>query len=228
MVSERIQRRIDGLLDEAEAAVPVGDWATVTEKAQAVLAFDEGNEDAHTLLRAAEKMGGASSRVNPAAEAAPATAPARTLPTSFVGGRYKVLRLLGQGGRKTVYLARDERLGREVAFAVIPAVGLSPEERERVLREAQAMARLGASPRLVSIFDLGEDGTDLFTVQEFMSGGDIATLIDEAEDHRLPIEQTLAIARDVCEALAAIHAAGIVHRDLKPANVFLEIGRAHV
>jgi len=225
MVSERIQRQIDALLDDADAAVTLLRWAVVKDRALAVLAADPENADGREYLAMADR--GLGTIPATPLEATPAPV-ARALPSSFVSGRYKVLRLLGQGGRKTVYLARDERLGREVAFAVIPAAGLSPEERERVLREAQAMARLGASPRLVSIFDIGEDpstssgqGSNLFTVQEFMSGGDVAQLIEEAKDHRLPFEQTLAIARDVCEALAAIHAAGIVHRDLKPANVFL-------
>ena len=57
------------------------------------------------------------------------------------------------------------------ARAQLPAEGLSPVEKERVLREAQAMARIGSDPHLVSIFDIGEDGADIFTVQEFMSGG---------------------------------------------------------
>jgi eukaryotic-like serine/threonine-protein kinase len=153
--------------------------------------------------------------------AADPAAPTLALPVSFVSGRYRVLRLLGRGGRKKVYLARDERLGREVAFAVIAAEGLSPGEKERALREAQVMARLGSDPHLVSIFDIGEDDGSLFTVQEFMPGGDVARLLDESPEHRPPVARTLAIATDVCRALESIHAAGIVHRDLKPANVFL-------
>ena len=177
MPGERIQRRIESMLDEADAAAGIGDWASVRERAQAALAFDPENADARAYLAAAER-GQASADARPASAAAPGVVGSGPpLPASFAGGRYRVLRLLGKGARKRVYLARDERLGREVALAVIPAEGLSPVEKERVLREAQAMARIGSDPHLVSIFDIGEDGADIFTVQEFMSGGDVAALL---------------------------------------------------
>jgi hypothetical protein len=208
MPSERMQRRIDALLDQAESASDSGAWTAVAEKARAVLAIDEANEDALSFLKMAEANGvsrrqAASAEPEPSAPVVSHAATSPSLPRSFVSGRYRVLRLLGQGARKKVYLARDERLGREVAFAVIPAGGLSAGERERVLREAQAMARLGASPHLVSIFDIGEDGGDIFTVQEFMPGGDVAGALtpgpspDTAGEGRkgLPVERTLAIAR---------------------------------
>ena len=150
-----MQRRIEALLDEADAAVTASNWTEVGEKARAALVIDATNADAMTFLGMAEANHAAaalpsSSVVEEAAQ--PRQAAQVQVPASFASGRYKVLRLLGQGGRKKVYLARDERLGREVAFAVVSGESLSAADREWFLREAQAMARLGSSPHLVSIF----------------------------------------------------------------------------
>ena len=131
-------------------------------------------------------------------------------------------------------------LGSERAWVVHGADGLDEQGRQRVLREAQSMARL-AHPNLVVIHDIGEDPSagsgqapgNPFIVQEYMSGGDVSTLLQSSlpspaksgeggrGDEGLPVARTLAIAKDVCRGLAFIHEHGIVHRDLKPANVFI-------
>ncbi|MGH3118791.1 MAG: serine/threonine protein kinase, partial [Gaiellales bacterium] len=82
------------------------------------------------------------------------------LPDSFAGGRYQVKRFLGEGGRKRAYLAHDARLDRDVAIAVIKTEGLDDSVRERVLREAQAMGRLGDHSHIVTAFDVGEEERD--------------------------------------------------------------------
>lgn len=222
MVSERMQRQVDRLLDDAEAAVHTSDWSTVAEKAAAVLGIDPENADATAFLKMAR-----SAVAESGASTAPATSDlgssvirpdlsAPPLPASFVAGRYRVLRLLGEGARKRVYLAHDERLDRDVAFAVIRTEGLDAMGRERVQREARAMARIGAHPNLVAIHDLGEEAGDAYLVQEFMDGGDLS-----GASLPLAIPRVLSVAKDVARALAFIHHSGIVHRDLKPANVFL-------
>ena len=220
MPSERVQRQIDRLLDDAEVAVNASAWPAVAEEARAVLAIDEANEDAVAFLKMAEANGvsGGPALQEPSP---PPVAPAPSLPASFASGRYAVRRFLGEGGRKRVYLAHDSRLDREVAFCVIRAEGLDPTGRQRVLREAQSVARLGQHPNLVTVHDIGEDNGNPYIVQEYMGGGDVSGLIGQAEEHRLPVERTLAIAKDVCRGLSFIHAGGMVHRDLKPANVFL-------
>jgi class 3 adenylate cyclase/Cdc6-like AAA superfamily ATPase len=127
-----------------------------------------------------------------------------------------VRRFLGEGGRKRVYLAHDERLKRDVAVAVIKTDGLDAQGLSRVHREAQAMAKLGDHPHIVTIHDVGDDNGQPYIVSQFMSGGAV-----DALEQPIALERTLEIAKGVCRGLAHAHAHGIVHRDLKPGNVWL-------
>ncbi len=128
----------------------------------------------------------------PATSAAP---PAQ--PTSFASGRYQVQKFLGEGGKKKVYLAHDTTLDREVAFALIKTEGLDDTSRTRIQREAQAMGRLGSHPHIVTVFDLGEEQSQPSMVTELMGGGDVEGLIENATDHRLPLERAIKIAQEV-------------------------------
>ncbi|MCH7801269.1 MAG: hypothetical protein IIC24_06960, partial [Chloroflexi bacterium] len=113
MPSERIQRRIDRLLDQIEESADQEDWETTLRLSEQVLDLDPDDEDAHTFLRLAQL------RVNPEPVSADVTseseessppappAPAKDQPTSFSDGRYQVQRFLGEGGKKMVYLAQD-------------------------------------------------------------------------------------------------------------------------
>jgi tetratricopeptide (TPR) repeat protein len=147
-------------------------------------------------------------------------------PKTIANGRYTVDRLLGEGGRKRVYLAKDTVLDRDVALALIKAEGLDANARARVLREAQAMGRLGADPHVVAVFDLGEDAGQPYLVSELMSGGDLEGLLDAAPKRQLPIPEVIAIGQGICRGLIAAHARGLVHRDLKPGNVWLTAERS--
>ena len=119
MASERVQRRIDILLDEADQAIAQSDWSVVRDRAQNVLALDPDNGDAATFLAAADRAL-ASSGQPPASTSTPASKePTADQPTSFANGRYQVKRFLGEGGKKKIYLAQDTTLDREVAFALI-------------------------------------------------------------------------------------------------------------
>ena len=229
MTSDRIRRRIEQLLDEADAAVAHSEWAVVRDRAQNVLRLDPGNADALAYLAATERDQ-ASSDSTPMA--APAHAPDRSskpaLPTSFASGRYRVVRFLGQGGKKRVYLAHDSRLDRDVAFALIKSEGLDQEARARISREAQAMGRLGDHPNIVTIHDIGDkpstgsgQGGQPYIVAQFMPMGDVEGLIEQAPDHKLPLEQALKLVQEMCLGLEHAHSHGIIHRDLKPGNVWL-------
>ena len=148
-------------------------------------------------------------------------APPSPEPTSFAGGRYQVKQLLGEGGKKKVYLTHDNTLDRDVAFALIKTEKLDDEARTRIKREAQAMGRLGDHPNIMTIHDFGEHEGQPYIVLPVMSGGDVEGLIEKAPEHRLPLEQVIGITRCVCQGLEFAHSKGIIHRDLKPGNVWL-------
>jgi eukaryotic-like serine/threonine-protein kinase len=133
------------------------------------------------------------------------------------GGRYTVLRVIGRGGMGTVYVARDETLGREVAFKVsnAPASGSGLDERLR--REARVLATLD-HPGIAPVHDAGvlADGR-LFYVMKLVRG---VTL--ERHAHDLDVESLkLSVFERVADTVAFAHARGIVHRDLKPSNVMV-------
>src|SRR5438445_9736253 len=96
----------------------------------------------------------------PGLDSSDATLAARApAPKAFASGRYAVRRLLGEGGQKVVYLVHDEALDRDCALSMIKAELLEPDDVERLQREAQAMARLGAHSNIVTVHDIGdEDG----------------------------------------------------------------------
>src|SRR5215212_6759146 len=153
----------------------------------------------------------------PAAEASAAPA----APTRVGDGRYVVQSFLGEGGRKRVHLAHDTALDRDVALAIVKTEGLDERGRVRVRREAQAMARLGDHPHVVTVHDIGEERGEPYIVSQYMAGGAVEDLLEQAPERRLDIETTLRVARGICAALEHAHRSGIVHRDLKPANVWL-------
>jgi hypothetical protein len=123
--------------------------------------------------RFCDSCGGAVAEAEPLSTRTPTPEPSPALPSSFAGGRYDVKRFLGEGGRKRVYLAHDDRLDRDVAVAIIKTEGLDEAGLSRVKREAQAMGRLGDHPHIVTIHDIGEDGSQPYIVSQYMSGGDL-------------------------------------------------------
>jgi tetratricopeptide (TPR) repeat protein len=144
-----------------------------------------------------------------------------SIPTSFANGRYQVKEFLGEGGKKKVYLVHDTLLDRDVAFALIKTEKLDDATRARVNREARAMGRLGDHPNIVTIHDIGEHEGQPYIVIPVMPGGDVESLIDQAPEHRLPLDKAIDIAKAVCRGLEFAHDKGIIHRDIKPGNVWL-------
>ncbi|HEY32832.1 MAG TPA: serine/threonine protein kinase [Dehalococcoidia bacterium] len=128
--------------------------------------------------------------------------------------------LLGEGGKKKVYLVHDNTLDRDVAFALIKTEKPDDEARTRIKREAQAMGKLGDHPNIVTVYDFGDHEGQPYIVQPVMSG-DVEGLIEKAPEHRLPLEQTIGITKSVCQGLEFAHTKGIIHRDLKPGNVMM-------
>jgi len=137
-----------------------------------------------------------------------------------VAGRFIIERLLGAGGMGAVYLARDEQLGEQVALKVIAGFAvLDPSASERLRREA-SLARKISHPNVVRLHDVGEEHGLVFLSMEYVSGESLLNRIKRVG--ALSPAQLLPIAQQLCEGLAAAHAAGIIHRDLKPANVLID------
>jgi tetratricopeptide (TPR) repeat protein len=155
------------------------------------------------------------------AEPAPKTHPSSPEPTSFANGRYQVKKFLGEGGKKKVYLVHDTLLDRDVAFALIKTEKLDDATRARVNREARAMGRLGDHPNIVAIYDMGEHEGQPYIVIPVMPGGDVEALIEQAPEHRLPLDKAIDIAKAVCRGLEFAHGKGVIHRDIKPGNIWL-------
>jgi predicted ATPase len=149
------------------------------------------------------------------------TQPPSFIPQSIAGGRYLIQRLLGGGGQKRVYLARDTRLGRDVVISLLRTEQLDPGNVIRLTREAQAMARLGDHPNIITVHDIGEEDGQPYVVSQYIDGGSVADLLERSGKRPLPLERVIQLAINICEALDHTHNHGIIHRDLKPANILL-------
>jgi TolB-like protein/tetratricopeptide (TPR) repeat protein/predicted Ser/Thr protein kinase len=134
-------------------------------------------------------------------------------------GAYEIVRLLGAGGMGEVFLARDTRLGREVALKVLPAAFAADPVRRRLFEdEARAVAALN-HPSIVTLYAIESVGGVDFLTMEFVDG---ETLDRLAGPSGLALPRALEIARALAAAVAAAHRRGVVHRDLKPANVMID------
>jgi serine/threonine protein kinase/Tol biopolymer transport system component len=133
-------------------------------------------------------------------------------------GVYEILSAVGAGGMGQVYRARDTQLGRDVALKILPDSFLhDPERLARFRREAQVLATLN-HPHIAQIYGLDEVNGSPFLALEFVDGESLDTRIARGP---MPLDEALAIARQIAEALEAAHEKGIIHRDLKPANIAL-------
>jgi Tol biopolymer transport system component len=133
-------------------------------------------------------------------------------------GSYEVTGKLGEGGMGEVWRARDTRLGREAAIKVLPPAFAEDAERlARFRREAQILASL-SHPKVAAIYGLEESEGLVALAMELVPGEDLSERLARGP---LPVDEALAVARQIAEALEEAHGKGVVHRDLKPANVKL-------
>ncbi|CAM2743785.1 MULTISPECIES: WD40 repeat domain-containing serine/threonine protein kinase [Streptomyces] len=156
-------------------------------------------------------------------------------PGQLLGGRYRLVRLIGEGGMGQVWEAQDETLRRPVAVKVIsPLAGSGTgmhQARARFLRETQLTARL-QHPNIVTIHDFGqtealseteagsgsEAGTVPYLVMELLLGEGLNTILRRGP---VALPETARWGAQICDALAAVHEAGILHRDIKPSNILI-------
>ena len=132
--------------------------------------------------------------------------------------RYQLLGELGRGGMAVVHAALDRQLGRRVALKLVRPDRLDPAGRARLLREAQALARL-RHPNVVTVYDAGARGDQVFVAMELIDGGSLGRWLATAERSWRDVVRVFV---DAGRGLIAAHAAGLVHRDFKPDNVLID------
>ncbi len=141
-------------------------------------------------------------------------------PGDLVSGKYRIVRLIGDGGMGVVYEARHEVLGSSVALKFLHAeLAKRPGLTQRFLQEARVSATI-QSPHVTHVTDVdtAQDGSP-YLVMELLSGQSLQALLDWHQ--RLPVEQAVDFGLQILAGLEAAHAMGVVHRDMKPDNVFV-------
>ena len=143
----------------------------------------------------------------------------RFAPGTLLGGRYRILGLLGRGGMGEVYRATDLMLGQAVALKFLPEEACQNSRLLERFHGEVRVARLVSHPNVCRVFDIGEvDGTP-FISMEYVDGEDLASLL--LRIGRLPADKAMETARKLCAGLAAAHDRGVIHRDFKPQNIMI-------
>ncbi|MFN7917379.1 MAG: serine/threonine-protein kinase [Vicinamibacterales bacterium] len=145
---------------------------------------------------------------------------ARFTPGQVIGGRYRMVSLLGRGGMGEVYRADDLVLGTPVALKFLPDHLAGDSIALERLRGEVRIARQVSHPHVCRVFDVGDIDGRQFLSMEFVDGEDLATLLRRIG--RLPLPKALELSRQLCAGLGAAHQQGVLHRDLKPANVMVD------
>lgn len=145
-----------------------------------------------------------------------------TIRKGVVGGRYRLGEVIGRGGTSSVYRARDEKLGRDVALKLFAPHAPDAYELKRQEAEIQLLATLN-HPSLVTLFDAGADARipdepRPFLTMELVEGQDLRSRIRHST---VPLDELAVIGAGVADALAYVHGLGIIHRDIKPGNILL-------
>jgi len=137
----------------------------------------------------------------------------------LVAGKYRVDRVLGEGGMGIVVAATHEQLDQRVALKfLLPSLAANQEVLQRFVREARAAVKIH-SEHVARVLDVGSHEGTPYMVMEYLEGEDLAQVL--ADRGRLPGAEAVGLLLQACEAIAEAHAQGMVHRDLKPANLFL-------
>ena len=210
-------KHLRGLLEEALARPPAERPAYVDEVCRGDAAL---RHDLESLIAAHDEAGSFIER--PAFDlGADVRRPSAALAPGAPVGRFVILDLVGSGGMGAVYAAYDSQLDRRVALKLLHTGAGSDE---RLLREAQALARL-SHPNVITVYDVGSYGGRLFIAMEFVAGENLKAW---RERERRTWREGLDVFLQAGRGLEAAHAAGLVHRDFKPANVIVGAGRVVV
>ena len=146
---------------------------------------------------------------------------------TVLGGRYEIVRLIGQGGMGAVYQAYDRELERRVALKQIRSDLAANAEILKRFKQELILARQITHRNVIRIFDLGQADGFKFITMEYIEGEDLQSIIRRRK--KLEPAEAANIVAQICRALEAAHAEGVIHRDLKPQNIMLDkSGRAYV
>jgi serine/threonine-protein kinase len=143
----------------------------------------------------------------------------RFVPGTLLGGRYRIIALLGRGGMGEVYRATDLTLGQSVALKFLPEEAARDQRLLERFHGEVRVARQVSHPNVCRVYDIGEVEGTPFISMEYIDGEDLASLLTRIG--RLPADKAMETARKICAGLAAAHDRGIVHRDLKPQNIMM-------
>src|SRR5690242_8178031 len=213
MTPERFQRVSE--IYHAALDRPAGERAALVEQ------MCSGDAE---LRREVESLLAADANAGPFMAAAPEPAmetqligPAGRLLAGAIVGSYEVIATLGAGGMGEVYLARDKRLGRNVAIKLLPnSRQLDSERVRRFEREARAASALN-HPNIITIYDIGSCEAGRYIVMEVVEGQTLREIMGAG-----PAPASLVpMGGQIAKALAVAHGAGIIHRDIKPANIIV-------
>ena len=219
-------KQVDALLDEA-LDLPEAEREQFV--LQATASDPRLREEVRSLLRAQSQtvhfMERSAFRVAAQALADDANLTSHESLIGITLGDYRIESPLGSGGMGEVYLAQDLKLNRKAALKILPRQFVADVERaERFRREAFALSALN-HPNLITIYEVGESGGVHFIAMEFVKGRTLRSMIDGGidggMDSGLSLKESLVIASQVAESLAAAHQAGVVHRDIKPDNIMV-------
>jgi hypothetical protein len=143
----------------------------------------------------------------------------RFIPGTLLGGRYRIIALLGRGGMGEVYRATDLTLGQSVALKFLPEEAARDQRLLERFHGEVRVARQVSHPNVCRVYDIGEVEGMPFLSMEYVDGEDLASLL--LRIGRLPAHKALETSSKICAGLAAAHDRGIIHRDLKPANIMM-------
>jgi predicted Ser/Thr protein kinase len=143
----------------------------------------------------------------------------RFVPGTLLGGRYRIIGLLGRGGMGEVYRATDLTLGQSVALKFLPEAAARDQRLLERFHGEVRVARLVSHPNVCRVYDIGQIEGMPFISMEYVDGEDLASLL--LRIGRLPADKAVETARKLCAGLAAAHDRGVIHRDLKPQNIMM-------
>jgi serine/threonine protein kinase len=188
--------------------------------------LDQRCEDDHDLRNEVESLLHASADTSVLDHSVVPMTIAQAMVGEAIGDQYEVIRLLGEGGMGSVYLARERSLDRLVAIKILrPDLATAPELRERFRREARTIASL-SHPGIVPLHTVGEVRGMRFFVMGYARGISLAERL--RLEGRLPVADALRILIELADAIECAHLHGVLHRDIKPSNILLDdtTGRA--